>query len=76
MKISLDHLPPRKQRQLADVTATLCEMAPVEMVILFGCFCPTGCLNGPALWQYQAIGSRSGSRKQSPSLTCGVTLPE
>jgi len=36
VKTSLDHLPHRKQRQLADVTAALCEMAPVEMVILFG----------------------------------------
>ena len=36
MKTSLEHLPHRKQKQLADVTATLCAMAPVEMVILFG----------------------------------------
>ena len=36
MKISLEHLPHRKQVQLADVTATICAMAPVEMVILFG----------------------------------------
>jgi uncharacterized protein len=36
VKTSLDHLPPRKQRQLADVTAAVCAAAPVEMVILFG----------------------------------------
>jgi uncharacterized protein len=36
VKTSLDHLPHRKQRQLADVTAALCAEAPVEMVILFG----------------------------------------
>ena len=36
MKTSLAHLPQRKQRQLADVTAAVCAAAPVEMVILFG----------------------------------------
>ena len=36
VKTSLSHLPARKQQQLADVVATLCEIAPVEMVILFG----------------------------------------
>jgi predicted nucleotidyltransferase/HEPN domain-containing protein len=36
VKTSLDHLPHRKQKQLADVTAAVCKAAPVEMVILFG----------------------------------------
>jgi HEPN domain-containing protein/predicted nucleotidyltransferase len=36
VKTSLDHLPPRKQRQIAAVVADLRRAAEVEMVILFG----------------------------------------
>ena len=36
MKTSVNHLPLLKQQQLADVVATLRDVAPVEMVILFG----------------------------------------
>jgi predicted nucleotidyltransferase len=36
VKTSLSQLPAHKQQQLADVVATLCELAPIEIVILFG----------------------------------------
>jgi predicted nucleotidyltransferase/HEPN domain-containing protein len=36
MKISLDHLPPRKRGQLAAVVNEICAAVDVEMVILFG----------------------------------------
>lgn len=36
MKTSLDHLPPRKQEELATLVAILRESGPVEMIVLFG----------------------------------------
>jgi predicted nucleotidyltransferase/HEPN domain-containing protein len=36
MKTSLDHLSPRKQRQLAAIVDVLRETGPVEMIVLFG----------------------------------------
>src|SRR5689334_4703312 len=36
MKTSLDHLPPRKQKQLAALVAEIQGAVEVEMVILFG----------------------------------------
>ena len=38
MKASLDHLPPEKQQQLRSIAARLCELAPVERIILFGSY--------------------------------------
>lgn len=38
MKISLEHLPPRKQGQLAAVVNEICAAVDVEMVILFGSY--------------------------------------
>ena len=42
MKTSLDHLPEVKRRELKIITDAIIEMAPVEMVILFGSYARGG----------------------------------